>query len=72
MNKKLKKLSELEGYDDVDEFLADNMFTSFVPGICTNKNCSATYYVEPDQAKGHCEECSTKTVSSCLLLGNIL
>jgi len=72
MDEKLEKLAEIEGYEDVSEFLNEVGFESVVPGICTNPNCDYTTSVEPDQDKGHCENCRTKTVQSCLVLAGVI
>ena len=65
---KLETLSEIEGYESYDEMIMEYGMSSIVPGICMNDGCSATYMYEPDQRKGWCGECKTKTVESCLSL----
>jgi hypothetical protein len=39
---KLGRLIESEGYDTIEQFLADNAHDSVVPGICLTKACNYT------------------------------
>ena len=68
---KLEQLAQSEGVD-VEEMLEVATYDSVAPGICTNEGCDYTTNVEPDQDKGHCERCGTKTVESCLILAGII
>lgn len=68
---KLEQLADAYGYDDMDDFLAVYVFDSVVPGICTNPDCDFTAEYEPDQREGWCEECSTHTVQSALVLAGL-
>jgi len=69
---KLAKLLEIEGYDSLEE-MADAVFSDSVsPGICTNDDCDFTTEVEPDQDRGWCDECSTNTVKSALMLTGLI
>jgi hypothetical protein len=63
---------EIEGWEDELSFLEECVCDSIVPGICTNPDCDYTTSVEPDSQTGWCEECSTNTVSSALILANII
>lgn len=65
---KIKTLLENEGCSSTEQFIEEFAFESLVPGICMNKGCNSIYYYEPDQARGHCEECGTKTVKSGIML----
>ena len=65
---KLQRLAELEGCKTVDEMLRDIL----CPGICMNPSCDFTAYVAPSQRRGHCENCETWTVKSCLVLAKII
>lgn len=69
---KLKKLAELEGFEDPFNLLSCNQIDSVVPGICMNEGCDYTTQVEPDSREGWCEACETNTVRSCLVLGGVL
>lgn len=71
MNELLKKLAEIEGYDDAMDMLEEVNVDSVVPGICLN--CKEyTCGVEPDSSEGWCEECGTNTVQSCLVMAGII
>jgi hypothetical protein len=66
--RKVNTLMEIEGFDDLDAFLEHCTFDSVVPGICINPDCDYSTSVEPDCRSGYCEECSTQTVRSPLVL----
>lgn len=71
MDDKLNLLADIEGMD-VMEMLEQASFDGISPGICTNPECEYTTTVEPDQDKGWCEICETKTVISCLMLAGVI
>ena len=52
---KLKKLVEIEGYDDDVALIADAATDSVCPAICMNEGCDYTAEMEPDQDRGWCE-----------------
>ena len=69
---KLDKLIEIEGYGSLEE-LAEAVFSDSVsPGICMNAGCDFTTEVEPDQNRGWCEQCSTNTVTSAVVLAGLI
>ena len=72
MNDKLSTLMNEEGYTDFDAFLEDLVIDSVNPGICMNPDCDYTCEVEPDCTNGWCENCSTSTVQSALILAGII
>jgi hypothetical protein len=69
--KKLEALAKVEGLT-VEEMLEQATFDSVVKGICSEPGCDYTNEVEPDQARGHCEECGGQTVKSCLVLAEMI
>jgi len=69
--KKLGTLAKIKG-TELRYLLAEAATKTAVPGICINEDCSYTCDVEPDQTQGHCENCNTKTVSSCLVLAGMI
>jgi hypothetical protein len=69
---KLQTLIENEGFTDEVEFGKEFLSDSVVPGICMNKGCNYTVGVEPDQDRGWCEICGTKTVKSGFMLMGII
>lgn len=68
---KFEDLLETQGMSQ-EEFIDVYMLDSVVPGICMNLECNYTCDVEPDQHKGHCENCGTKTVKSGIMLLGII
>jgi len=69
---KLTDLAELEGFDSEIDMMQDYMIESLIPAICINPNCNYTAYLEPDCRKGHCEECATQTMQSCMVLAGVI
>lgn len=72
MASKSKILADDYGYSTIEDMLMDTMFSSVVPGICTNEDCDATYECEPDAEANWCSECDTQTVKSCLILEGLI
>lgn len=69
---KLQELAAAEGFEEVDDMLEEAVVDSVVPGICMRRDCDYSCEVEPDQTAGHCEECGTQTVRSCLILASLI
>ena len=70
--RKLDKLIDIEGYESLEE-MAEAVFSDSVsPGICMNDGCDYTTEVEPDQDRGWCDECSTNSVKSALVLAGLI
>jgi hypothetical protein len=70
---KLDDLFEVEGLDDLADYLDQYGDESVIPGICTNDGCNQVEFVEPDCHDGFCSECNTNTIKSGhVLLGIIM
>ena len=69
---KAQELARSEGYDTAEEMALEYMNDSTIPAICKNMHCHATFYMEPDQDKGWCEECEDNTVESLYILIGLL
>lgn len=69
---KLETLLEIEGFEDEVSFVKEFAYSDCVPGICMNPDCDNTYDYEPDQNKGWCDICETKSVCSGLILIGVL
>lgn len=69
---KLRTLAEIEGFAEVQDLLEGASYDSVSPGICTREGCEYTAEVEPDQDRGHCEECGTGTVQGALVLAELI
>jgi hypothetical protein len=72
MSHKLKKLIEIEGYQDITA-LAEVVFSDSVSlAICMNEGCDYTCEMEPDQDRGWCDECRTNSMKSALVLAGLI
>jgi len=69
---KIKQLMQIEGFENLNDFIEERADDSIVPGICTNVECNYTTEVEPDCREGYCEECKTQSVKSALVLLGIM
>jgi len=72
---KLKKLYEIEGFDDANALFAAAIADSVCPVICCNPEnpeCDYTAEMEPDQKHGWCEMCERGTLVSGLVLAGII
>jgi len=72
---KLRKLCEIEGFEDETELFAAAIADSVSPAICCNPDqpdCDYSTEMEPDQDRGWCEECQRGTMVSALVLGGII
>ena len=71
-DRKLDKLLEIEGYDDIADLAAAVVGDSVSPAMCMNEGCDFTCEMEPDQDRGWCEECKTNTMKSALVLAGLI
>jgi len=69
---KIDKLVEIEGFENAIKLAEASMTDVVCPGICMNEGCDYTTQVEPDQRRGYCEVCNTRTVKSGLALMGII
>ena len=69
---KLDKLTEIEGFSNVEDLLEATITDSVSPAICMNDGCSYSAEMEPDQDRGWCEECGTNSMKSALVLAGII
>ena len=72
---KLRKLCEIEGFDDETALFAATIGDSVSPAICCNPDhpdCDYTAEMEPDQDRGWCEECGANTMVAALVLGGLI
>ena len=68
---KIQTLADDWGYSSVNEMI-ESCGLLATPAICMNNHCNYTSDVEPDQSKGWCDRCHTKTVTSCLVLAGVM
>jgi hypothetical protein len=69
---KFAKLLEIGGYADDLEFMQAAIMDVVCLAICMNPDCSYTEDLEPDQEEGWCEECSTNSMKSGLILAGVI
>jgi hypothetical protein len=69
---KLMKLSEVEGFNSLDDLLQAAATDSVCPAICMTEGCDYTTEMEPDQDQGYCEACGGNTVTSALVLAGFI
>jgi hypothetical protein len=69
---KLMKLSEIEGFESLDDLLQAAATDSVCPAIFMTEGCDYTAEMEPDQDRGFCEECGGNTVVSALVLAGLI
>jgi hypothetical protein len=69
---KLMKLCDLEGYKRLDDLLEASVTDSICPSICMTEGCDYTTEMEPDQDAGYCEACGGNTVTSALVLADLI
>jgi hypothetical protein len=69
---KLLTLLKSSGYESLEDFVkafgADNM----CPAICMAEGCDYVTEMESDQDEGSCEACGGNTVTSALVLADLI
>ena len=69
---KLMRLCEIEGFRTIEEILFASSTDSVCPAICMTEGCDYTTEMEPDQDQGYCEVCGGNTVTSALVLADLI
>lgn len=69
---KLLTLLGTEGYDHLEDLVRDRLADSLCPAICMTEGCNHVAEMEPDQDQGHCEACGGQTMTSALVLAEII
>ncbi len=69
---KLELLAELEGFEDSQAMLSVAVYDSLVPAICMTPGCDASAELEPDADGDHCDQCGGNTLSSCLIIADVI
>ena len=70
--KKLIRLCQIEGYDNVHDLVQAVAADSVCPAICMTEGCEYTADMEPDQEEGYCESCGGNTMVSALILADFI
>ncbi len=69
---KLMKVCEAEGFATIDDLIALSVADSVCPAICMMERCDHVAPMESDQEIGYCEECSSNTMVSVLVLVGLI
>jgi Protein of unknown function (DUF3768) len=69
---KLMQVCEAEGFATVDDLLALFVADSVCSAICMNEECDYIAPMEADQKEGYCEDCSSNTMVSVLVLVGLI
>jgi hypothetical protein len=70
--KKLVTLCEAEGFRSLDDLLRASMSDVVCPAICMVEGCDHIERYEKDQEEGYCEACGSNTVTSALILAELI
>ena len=70
--KKLIRLCQIEGYENVHDLVQAVALDSVCPAICMTEGCEYTADMEPDQEEGYCESCGGNTMVSALILAGFI
>lgn len=66
--RKLMRLCEIEGYENVVDLIQAVALDTVCPAICMTEGCQYTGEMEPDQREGYCESCGGNTMVSAMVL----
>jgi hypothetical protein len=69
---KLMELSDRAGFKNLDDLLATSMADNICPAICMTEGCDNVADMESDQDQGYCEACGGNTVTSALVLAEMI
>jgi len=68
---KLELLAHMED-TSVESMLEASSFDGIASAICMNEGCDYATTLEPDGEGGHCPECDTHSVKSCLVIAGVI
>jgi hypothetical protein len=69
---KLMKLCQAEGLEGIDDLMALSVCDSLCPAICMTEGCDHVAQMESDQEEGYCEACGGNTMTSVLVLAEMI
>jgi hypothetical protein len=69
---KLMKLCDAAGYANFEDLLKASVADSICPAICMTEGCDCVTEMESDQDEGYCEACGGNTVTSVLVLADLI
>ncbi len=71
-NESLAILAEQYGYESGMDLVVHHAMESVVPAICTSLDCEYSTEAEPDCDGGFCNYCGEQSMTSCMVLANVL
>jgi hypothetical protein len=69
---KLLTLLKSSGYQSLEDFAKAFMVDNICPAICMAEGCDCVIEMESDQDEGYCEACGGNTITSGLVLANLI
>jgi hypothetical protein len=69
---KLMTLCEAEGLERIDDLAALSVSDNLCPAICMTEGCDHVAEMESDQDAGYCEACGGNTMTSVLVLAEMI
>jgi hypothetical protein len=69
---KLLPLLKSSGYASLEDFVKAFMTDNICSAICMAEGCDCVTEMESDQDEGFCEACGGNTVTSGLVLGDLI
>jgi hypothetical protein len=69
---KLIKLCEANGLASIDDLAALSVGDNLCPAICMTEGCDHVAEMESDQDSGYCEACGGNTMTSVLVLADMI
>jgi hypothetical protein len=70
--KKLLTLLKSSGYESLEDFVNISTADNMCPAICIADGCDYVTEMESDQNEGYCEACGGNTVTSGLVLADLI
>jgi hypothetical protein len=71
-SKKLLTLLKSSGYESLEDFVKFSTADNMCPAICMAEGCDYVSEMESDQDQGYCEACGGNTVTSTLVLADLI
>ena len=69
---KLLTLLKSSGYESLEDFVKVSTADNMCPAICMAEGCDYVTEMESDQDEGYCEACGGNTVTSALMLADLI
>lgn len=70
--RKLLVILNSKGYDFLEDLAKDALSDSLCPAVCMVEGCDHIADMEKDQDEGECEACGSQTMTSALVLADLI